>query len=129
MKKIHVAVAVIKDGDFILATQRGYGEFKGGWEFPGGKVEDGETPREALVREIEEELAAKIQVGDFIERLDYDYPDFHVTLDCFWANLCPGEKISLLEHLDAKWLNKETIDEVEWLPANIDFIQRLKECL
>lgn len=129
MKKIHVVAALIKEGDCVLAAQRGYGKFKGLWEFPGGKVEEGETPKEALVREIKEELAADIKVGDLVEQMDHEYSDLCVRLDFFWATLCEGQKIKLLEHMDARWLNRQTLEEVEWLSANVDFIKRLKEYL
>lgn len=125
MKKIHVAAAVIRKGDKILATQRGYGPFKGGWEFPGGKLEAGETPQNALVREIREELDANINVGKFIERIEYDYPAFHLTMDCFWAELVSAS-IVLKEHDSAKWLSSTDINSVNWLPADVKLIQKLQ---
>ena len=125
-KTIKVVAAVIREGDRIFATQRGYGDFKGGWEFPGGKIEDGETPQEALVREIMEELEIEISVGELIDTIEYDYPTFHLLMDCFWAEIVLGEVV-LKEHEAAKWLTKETLDSVEWLPADITLIQKIKE--
>ncbi len=125
-KVVNVVAAVIKDHDQIFATQRGYGEFKDGWEFPGGKVESGETPQQALVREIKEELATDIVVGDYIYTIEYDYPTFHLSMKCYWATVING-KLSLLEHEAAKWLTKETIDEVDWLPADIQLVEELKK--
>ena len=119
MKTIKVVAAIIRDGDRIFATQRGYGEYKDGWEFPGGKVEPGETPQEALVREIKEELDADIVVGDLLTTVEYDYPTFHLSMDCFWAKLVEGSEMRLLEHEAAKWLSLDSLDEVEWLPADI----------
>ncbi len=119
MKTIKVVAAIIRDGDRIFATQRGYGEYKDGWEFPGGKVEPGETPQEALVREIKEELDADIIVGDLLTTVEYDYPTFHLSMDCFWAKLVEGTEMKLLEHEAAKWLALDELDEVEWLGADI----------
>lgn len=131
MKIIKIVAAVIrsvnkKGESIIFATQRGYGEFKGGWEFPGGKIEDGETPQEALKREIKEELETEIAVGDLIETIEYDYPTFHISMDCFWAEIVSGD-IVLNEHDDAKWLRKEELNSVEWLPADISLINSIKE--
>ena len=131
MKTVKVVAAVITacndNGEkIIFATQRGYGEFKDGWEFPGGKVEPGETPQEALKREIMEELETEIKVGDLIETIEYDYPTFHLSMDCFWAEIVKGDLV-LREHEAAKWLNKNTIDEVEWLPADVTLIDVIKE--
>ena len=120
-----VVAAVIRKGDAIFATARGYGEFKGQWEFPGGKVEDGETPQHALIREIEEELDTEIEVGELIQTVEYDYPNFHLSMDCFWAVVKTG-KLVLKEAEAARWLTKEELDSVNWLPADIDLIQRLK---
>ena len=128
MKVIRVAAAVIRDGNRILTTQRGYGDFKGGWEFPGGKIEEGEMPQEALVREIEEELGIEIVVGDLIDTVEYDYPTFHLSMDCFWAEIVSGDVV-LKEHEDAKWLTKETLDSVEWLPADTSIITHIREGL
>ena len=130
MKTIRVAAAVIKStnekGDpMIFATQRGYGDFKGGWEFPGGKIEAGETPQEALVREIKEELETEIAVGELIDTIEYDYPAFHLSMDCFWAEIVSGELV-LKEHEAAKWLTRDELDSVEWLPADIGLIEKLR---
>ena len=110
-KTIKVVAAVIRAGDRIFATQRGYGDFKGGWEFPGGKIEEGETPQEALVREIREELETEIAVGELIDTIEYDYPTFHLSMDCFWAEIVSGNVV-LKEHEAAKWLTKETLDSL-----------------
>ena len=133
MKTIRVVAAVIKaaneKGDpMIFATQRGYGEFKGGWEFPGGKIEEGETPREALVREIKEELETEIAVGELIDTIEYDYPTFHLSMDCFWAEIVSGDLV-LKEHEAAKWLTKDELDTVEWLPADVRLIEKIKVAL
>lgn len=133
MKTIRVVAAVIKavnnNGEpIIFATQRGYGDFKGGWEFPGGKIEEGETPEQALVREIEEELETEIVVGNLIDTIEYDYPTFHLSMDCFWAEIISGDLV-LKEHEAAKWLSKEELDLVEWLPADITLIDKIKCCM
>ena len=125
MKTIRVVAAVIRDKDKIFATARGYGEFKGQWEFPGGKIEAGETPQEALAREIREELATEIEVGDLIHTIEYDYPAFHLSMDCFWATIKAG-KLTLLEAEDAKWLTKETLRSVQWLPADLELIDKIE---
>ncbi len=127
MKTIKVVAAIIRDGDRIFATQRGYGEYKDGWEFPGGKVEPGETSQEALIREIKEELDADIIVGDLLTTVEYDYPTFHLSMDCFWAALVEGSKMKLLEHEAAKWLAMDELDEVEWLPADVNVVEAIKK--
>lgn len=128
MKTIRVVAAVIRKGNRIFATQRGYGEFKDGWEFPGGKIEPGETPQEALIREIREELNTEIQVGDLIETVEYDYPDFHLSMDCFWCQVVEGS-LELKEHEAARWLNKENLYSVDWLPADISLIARIEKMI
>lgn len=112
----------------IFAIQRGYGEFKSGWEFPGGKIEEGETPREALKREIMEELDTDIMVGDLIDTIEYDYPNFHLSMDCFWAEIVSGDLV-LKEYEATKWLTKEELDSVDWLPADITLIDKIREDL
>ena len=124
MKTIRVVAAVIRCEDKIFATARGYGEFKGQWEFPGGKIEPGETPQQALVREIKEELETDIKVGELIGTIEYDYPAFHLSMDCFWCEVIEG-KLVLKEAEDAKWLSKDELDSVQWLPADITLIERL----
>ena len=109
----------------IFATQRGYGEFKGGWEFPGGKIEAGETPKEALKREIMEELDTEISVGELIDTIEYDYPEFHLSMDCFWCEMVSGDLV-LKEHEAAKWLDKEMLYSVDWLPADVRLIEKIK---
>lgn len=129
MKTIKVVAAVICDSikvkNHIFATARGYGEFKGQWEFPGGKIEDGETPQIALVREIKEELDTIVEVGELIDTIEYDYPSFHLSMDCFWCEVVEGE-LKLLEAEDAKWLNRDELDSVQWLPADLKIIDRIK---
>lgn len=124
MKTIRVVAAVIRSEDKIFATARGYGEFKGQWEFPGGKIELGETPQEALIREIQEELDVKIEVGDLIDTIEYDYPSFHLNMDCFWCNITEGE-ITLKEAENARWLSKDELYSVDWLPADIELIEKI----
>lgn len=131
MKTIRVVAAVIKavneNGELIIfATQRGYGEFKGGWEFPGGKIEVGESPKEAIRREIMEELDTEIAVGELIDTIEYDYPTFHLSMDCFWCEIVKGDLV-LKEHEDAKWLTKEELAEVNWLPADWSLIRKIAE--
>ena len=125
MKTIRVVAAIICDGGRIFATQRGYGPYKDGWEFPGGKVEPGETPEEALKREILEELDAEIEVGEPAGHIEYDYPDFHLSMDCFFCALLSGS-LTLKEHEAARWLSREELDSVAWLPADLSLIERLK---
>lgn len=131
MKTVRVVAAVIKAvnnaGDkIIFATQRGYGDFKGGWEFPGGKIEEGETPQEALKREIIEELDTQISVGELICTIEYDYPTFHLSMDCFWCEIEKGNLV-LREHEAAKWLTCEQLDDVGWLPADEELIEMIKD--
>ncbi len=128
MKVIKVAAAIIKEDNRIFATQRGYGEFKDGWEFPGGKIEAGETPQGALRREIMEELDIEISVGELIETVEYDYSNFHLSMDCFWCKIVSGELV-LKEAEDAKWLTKDTLNSVEWLPADIMLIEKIRDRL
>ncbi len=126
-KVVRVVAAIICRGDEIFATQRGYGDFKDGWEFPGGKIEEKETPRDAIVREIKEELAADIVVGELLTTVEYDYPKFHLSMDCFWAELAEDTEMKLIEHESAKWLSIDEIDSVDWLPADIQVVVAIKE--
>ena len=130
MKAIHVVAAVICDSfdkkQKIFATAKGYGEFKSKWEFPGGKVEPGETPQQALVREIQEELATKIRVGNLITTIEYDYPQFHLSMDCFWCEVEEG-RLKLLEAEDARWLTKEKLYSVSWLPADMTLVAEIEK--
>lgn len=125
MKTINVVAAIIIKDQKIFATQRGYGEFKNGWEFPGGKIESGESPEYALEREIREELDAKIRVGELFDTIEYDYPNFHLSMKCFLCSLI-SDQLTLREHEAAKWLTKENLSSVEWLPADITIIDKLK---
>lgn len=128
MKTIRVAAAVICDSlehpTKIFATARGYGDFKGQWEFPGGKIEPEETSQAALIREIKEELDVEITVGSLIDTIEYDYPAFHLSMDCFWCVVTNGT-IRLLEAQEARWLSKDKIDSVQWLPADITLIDKI----
>ena len=126
MKTIRVVAAVIRKGNRIFATQRGYGEFKDGWEFPGGKIEPGETLQEALVREIREELETEIRVGDLIDTIEYDYPTFHLSMDCFWCEIVEGS-LELKEHEAAKWLDRESLYTVNWLPADVGLVEKIRK--
>ena len=119
-----MVAAIIKHGDKVFATQRGYGELKGGWEFPGGKIEAGETPQQALIREIKEELDTEIEVNAYMDTVEYDYPTFHLSMDCFWCEIVNGDLV-LKEHEAARWLTKEKLDEVEWLPADVTLIEKI----
>ena len=125
MKQIEVVAAIIRKGDKIFATQRGYGEWKDWWEFPGGKMEAGETPEMALKREIYEELSAKINVGELLATVEYDYPAFHLTMHCYLCSLLT-ESLHLNEHEDSRWLAKDELDSVRWLPADLQLIEQLK---
>lgn len=132
MKTVKVAAAVIcdslKEKNRIFAAARGYGEFKGQWEFPGGKVEAGETPRQALVREIKEELETDIKVGDLIGTVEYDYPTFHLSMDLFWCEVIEGE-LKLMEAESARWLTKDTLYEVQWLPADLGLLEKINRAM
>ena len=122
---IRVVAAVIRQNGKIFATQRGYGEWKDGWEFPGGKIETGETPEAALKREIQEELDTEISVRERIDTIEYDYPNFHLSMDCFWCEIVSG-KLELKEHEAARWLTKESLDSVDWLPADKALIEKIR---
>lgn len=124
MKTIHVVAAIITHNGKIFCTQRGYGEFKDGWEFPGGKIEPGETPEEALVREIREELDTDIAIDSFFDNVEYDYPAFHLSMKCYLCHVTGG-KLTLLEHEAARWLGPEELDRVDWLPADAGLIRKL----
>lgn len=131
MKTVRVVAAVIKavneNGEpIIFATQRGYGDFKGGWEFPGGKIEAGETPQQALKREIMEELDTEITVGELIDTVEYDYPTFHLSMDCFWCEIVKGDLV-LKEHEAARWLSKDRLTDVEWLPADVTLVGKISD--
>lgn len=126
MKTINVVAAIIRDVNKIFATQRGYGDYKDGWEFPGGKIEPGESPQQALIREIKEELDTDIAVGDFLTTIEYDYPAFHLSMQCFWCRIVDGTPV-LKEHEAARWLDVDHIDSVEWLLADLTIIDLIKD--
>ncbi|MCD7818442.1 MAG: 8-oxo-dGTP diphosphatase MutT [Lachnospiraceae bacterium] len=128
MKTVRVVAAIIYHRNKIFATQRGYGEFKDGWEFPGGKIEAGETPQEALVREIREELDTEIEVGELLDTVEYDYPNFHLSMDCFLCKIKSGSLV-LKEHEAARWLTREKLDSVSWLPADQALIPQIRAFL
>lgn len=128
MKTINVVAAIIIKDNKIFATQRGYGEFKDGWEFPGGKVEQGEAPENAIVREIKEELDTVIEVKEYFDTVEYDYPNFHLSMKCYICTVVSG-KLELLEHEAAKWLDKDSLDTVDWLPADFGLVDKLKDYL
>ena len=128
MKTIRVVAAVIRSENKIFATARGYGAFKGQWEFPGGKIEAGETPEEALAREIKEELETEIKVGSLIHTIEYDYPTFHLSMDCLWCEIVKGDLV-LKEAEDARWLTKDQLYDVKWLPADITLIDIIEKCM
>ena len=128
MKTINVVAAIIIKDNKIFATQRGYGEFKDGWEFPGGKVEQGEAPENAIVREIKEELDTVIEVKEYFDTVEYDYPNFHLSMKCYICTVVSG-KLELLEHEAAKWLDKDSLDSVAWLPADLVLVDKLKDYL
>lgn len=128
MKTINVVAALITDGKRVFATARGYGNYKGWWEFPGGKIETGESPEEALVREIKEELDSEINVDEYIDTIEYDYPEFHLSMRCYWCTLLSGD-LTLKEAEDARWLDAGTIDSVKWLPADMELIETIKKRL
>ena len=128
MNTVKVVAAIIRDGNKVFATQRGYGDYKDGWEFPGGKIEPGETPPQALVREIKEELDTDIAVGDYLTTIEYDYPTFHLNMQCFWCRIADGTPV-LKEHEAARWLGSEDIESMAWLPADLTIIPLIKDNL
>ena len=128
MKTVRVVAAIIIENDKVFATQRGYGEFKDGWEFPGGKIEPGETPEEAIVREIKEELDTEVEVIELLDTVEYDYPKFHLSMGCFICKIKSGDLV-LKEHEAAKWLTKDTLGSVEWLPADMGLVREIEKYL
>ena len=126
MKAVKVVAAIIAEKGRIFATQRGYGEFKDGWEFPGGKIEEGETPQQALVREIKEELDTEVEVGDLLGTVEYDYPTFHLSMQCFLCKIKSGS-LNLKEHEAARWLAEDGLDSVDWLPADIEVLEWIRK--
>lgn len=126
MKTIRVVAAVIRNEEKIFATARGYGDYKGWWEFPGGKIENGETPKQALIREIREELTVEISVGELIKTVEYDYPNFHLSMDCFWAEVLSGQ-LELKEAEEARWLSREELLDVKWLPADLELVETIRQ--
>lgn len=128
MKTVRVVAAIIIENDKVFATQRGYGEFKDGWEFPGGKIEPGETPEEAIVREIKEELDTEVEVIELLDTVEYDYPNFHLSMGCFICKIKSGDLV-LKEHKAAKWLTKDTLGSVEWLPADMGLVREIEKYL
>ena len=128
MKTVRVVAAIIIENDKVFATQRGYGEFKDGWEFPGGKIEPGETPEEAIVREIKEELDTEVEVIELLDTVEYDYPNFHLSMGCFICKIKSGDLV-LKEHEAAKWLTKDTLGSVEWLPEDMGLVREIEKYL
>lgn len=128
MKTVRVVAAIIIENDKVFATQRGYGEFRDGWEFPGGKIEPGETPEEAIVREIKEELDTEVEVIELLDTVEYDYPNFHLSMGCFICKIKSGDLV-LKEHEAAKWLTKDTLGSLEWLPADMGLVGEIEKYL
>ena len=126
MKEIHVAAAIIYNNEKIFAAQRGYGEWKDFWEFPGGKIEPGETPQEALRREILEELDTEVAVGDRLTVVEYDYPQFHLKMECFWCTIIKG-RLTLLEAEDSAWLGRDELYSLRWLPADMEVVRQIEQ--
>ncbi len=128
MKTVNVVAAIIQNENKIFATQRGYGDFKGGWEFPGGKIEPGETPQEALAREIREELDTEVEVVDLFDIVEYDYPTFHLSMQCYFCSIISGH-LTLIEHEAAQWLTKDSLFTVDWLPADLGVVNKLADVM